>query len=177
MDKDELLKLYSQTGNLVWTDGNDSEVKWVGGVDPVDQDPVVATIRALLPILNVEASREKKKAWIRKACATVGIDKFVYDSALNSELDHQKRNLWYNDVVEQVVIQSAYHRLEKHKIPSIQKDFEKKRRKLIAKMVAARLNGEPKKNDYIQLDFKLAKVAPKIQGFGLVKSNQGTSSQ
>lgn len=142
MTPEEELKQYMETGNLVWIDGPDSEVKWVGGIDPVDPDPIFVTVRTLLPILNIDASREKKKNWIRKACAIVGTDKFVYDSALKSELDHQKRNLWFNDVIEQVIIQSAYHRLEKHKIPSIKKDFEKKRRRLIAKMVAARLNGD-----------------------------------
>lgn len=105
-------------------------------------DTVRLTIEHLLPILNVQVPRKKKKQWIRNAVDIVGAEKFVYDGALLSEHDRLKRNLWYHNIIEQVNIMNAYHRLEKHKIDGIKKLYERQRKKLIAKIAAAKINDE-----------------------------------
>lgn len=143
MTPKELLDLYSKSGNFIWTDDRKSDVVWIETSTPEEKKhiAVINTIRVLLPTLNI-ASQHLTRQWITKACDIVGFDKFVPDSVFHNEEKRQKRNLWFNDIIEQVNIQHAYHRKESHKIARLKKDFEKKRRRIIAKMVTARLNAD-----------------------------------
>lgn len=142
MKPDELLKLYEQTGCLIWENDNKASVKW-SPVMPTKEEVIVEVQKNLIPILHI-ASRELTKKWIKDAVNIVGHEKFEYRSAFVSEEQQISRNLFYNDVIEQINIMHAYHRKEQHKIGRIKKDFQKKRDKLTIKLVQLRMSGPEK---------------------------------
>lgn len=134
--------------------------------DKMKRDVAITdTIAALLPILHL-ASSHLTKIWITKAVDIVGHEKFINKTVFGSELDKIKSNIWFNDIIEQVCIQHAWHRKEQHRIDRLRKEFKKKRDKLTAKAVAFVLEhgthnlksfiSDPSPLDYIQINWARA---------------------
>lgn len=150
MTPDNLLKQYAETGNLIWTDDPTSPVKWVandenGKIRMVQTTPfkqAVFVLGARVRSLNLGAFLSDK--WAKEVINTVGLDGFV--ETPKNEFENCRRNLWFSECIEQVIIKSCYHRKEAHKIPKIKAEYERKRNKLKVKMVSAKLKGDKPDN-------------------------------